>query len=117
MLVKMKDLKPGDSVVITGYEPGSIYYRQKLLSMGLIKGTNLILLKTAPLGDPVQLGLRGFKLSLRKKEADILILERIKSDIIHIEENPFRGWGRRWKHKGCNRGERGQKGNCNCWKS
>ncbi len=119
MSVKIKDLKPGDRAVIAGYEPGSNYYRQKLLSMGLIKGTKVTLLKIAPLGDPVQLELRGFKLSLRKKEADVLILDKVESRVIEFEENPLIIWGRKWRHrnKGCNRGERGKKGNCNCRKS
>ena len=119
MSAKIKDLKPGDSAVIAGYEPGCNYYRQKLLSMGLIKGTKITLLKTAPLGDPVQLELRGFKLSLRKNEADILELDTVESKIIEFVENPLTGWGRRWRNrcKGCNRGERGKKGNCNCRKS
>ncbi|MDX9801107.1 MAG: ferrous iron transport protein A [Spirochaetia bacterium] len=76
MTVKIKNLVPGESAIIAGYETGNNYYRQKLLSMGLIKGTIVTLIKTAPLGDPVQMELRGFKLSLRKKEADILILEK-----------------------------------------
>lgn len=118
MSVKIKDLKPGESAVITGYEAGCNYYRQKLLSMGLIKGTKIRLLKTAPLGDPVQLELRGFKLSLRKNEADILILDLIESDIINFVENPLTIWGRQWrKRRGCNRGERGKKGYCNSRKS
>ena len=118
MSVKVKDLKPGESAVITGYEAGCNYYRQKLLSMGLIKGTKLTLLKIAPLGDPVQLELRGFKLSLRKQEADILMLDTVESDIINFIENPLTGWGRKWRNrgKGCNRGERGKKGCCDCRK-
>ena len=81
MLVKIKNLFPGEAAVITGYEQGNSYYRQKLLSMGLIKGTVVRLIKTAPFGDPVQLELRGFKLSLRKSEADVLILEKTESEI------------------------------------
>ncbi len=119
MSAKIKDLKTGDSAVITGYEAGCNYYRQKLLSMGLIKGTKITLLKTAPLGDPVQLELRGFKLSLRKKEADILILDTVESRIIDFVENPLAGWGRKWRNRrrGCNRIEKWKKGNCNCRKS
>lgn len=77
MTVKIKNLIPGESAVIAGYEQGNSYYRQKLLSMGLIKGTVITLLKTAPFGDPVQIELRGFRLSLRKTEADVLILENV----------------------------------------
>lgn len=102
MTAKIKDLLPGEAAVIAGYEPGNSYYRQKLLSMGLIKGTVVRLLKTAPFGDPVQLELRGFKLSLRKTEADVLILE--KTDSIHPHHGGFfRRMGRRM---GLCRGER-----------
>ena len=94
MTVKIKNLVPGESAVIAGYESGSNYYRQKLLSMGLIKGTVVRLIKTAPLGDPVQMELRGFKLSLRKKEADVLILEKDESD-----ELPCTGFFNRLRHR------------------
>jgi len=71
---KLKDLKIGEKAIIIGYEKKGEKYRQKLLSMGLTKNTEIVLLKYAPLGDPVELSVRGFKLSLRKEEADILLL-------------------------------------------
>lgn len=77
---KMKDMNIGDTAVLTGYERASVNYRQKLLSMGLTKGTKITLLKFAPLGDPVEVEVRGFKLSLRKEEAEILILNGGKNE-------------------------------------
>jgi ferrous iron transport protein A len=45
--------------------------------MGLTKGTEIKVVKVGPLGDPIEIEIRGFKLSLRKKEAEILKLRRI----------------------------------------
>ena len=46
--------------------------------MGLTKGTVLTLKKIAPLGDPVEVSLRDFDMSLRRAEADILIIRRVE---------------------------------------
>ncbi|HOL16899.1 MAG TPA: FeoA family protein [Bacillota bacterium] len=79
MDLKVKDLRPGESAEIIGYDGKDAVYRGKLLSMGLTRGTPLTLCKVAPLGDPVEIEVRGFKLSLRKDEADILKLRRKNS--------------------------------------
>jgi ferrous iron transport protein A len=75
---KLQDLSPGERAEITGYDHSEKAYREKLLTMGLTKGTVLTLKKIAPLGDPVEVSVRGFDLSLRKAEADILLLRRVK---------------------------------------
>jgi ferrous iron transport protein A len=72
---KINQLAIGQEAVIDGYEKKTEQYRQKLLSMGLTKGTKIKLLKKAPLGDPVEIEVRGFMLSLRKDEAEILLLK------------------------------------------
>jgi ferrous iron transport protein A len=76
MKLTIKDLKIGDEAQIEGYARSDITYRERLLSMGLTKGATIRLTKIAPLGDPVELEVMGYKLSLRKKEADILLLRR-----------------------------------------
>ncbi|WP_052078799.1 FeoA family protein [Spirochaeta lutea] len=76
MVCTLSELHPGDQAIIRGYHPGEPAYRQKLLSMGLTRGTILRVRKLAPLGDPVEIESRGFRLSLRKAEAAILILEK-----------------------------------------
>ncbi len=76
MELRVKDLRPGESAEIVGYEGKDVVYRNKLLSMGLTKGTVFKLRKVAPLGDPVEIEVRGFNLSLRKSEADILQIRR-----------------------------------------
>ncbi|MCG8573144.1 MAG: ferrous iron transport protein A [Spirochaetes bacterium] len=75
MATKLNQLAIGEKAVIAGYEKKDQRYREKLLSMGLTKGTEITLVKYAPLGDPVEIEVRGFKLSLRKEEAEILTLE------------------------------------------
>lgn len=72
--MKIKDLNIGDKAVVTGYEKGNSEYRRKLLSMGLTRGVEFRLSKIAPMGDPVELEVRDFSLSLRKSEAEVLIL-------------------------------------------
>ncbi|MFP4431176.1 MAG: FeoA family protein [Spirochaetota bacterium] len=71
----IKDLAPGESGKIVGYEKGDPAYKAKLLSMGLTKGIEVRVIKRAPLGDPIELEVRGYRLSLRKDEAHTLILE------------------------------------------
>ncbi|MCK4541089.1 MAG: FeoA domain-containing protein [Spirochaetales bacterium] len=75
---KIKDLVIGEEAEVVGYDSGPSDYRSTLLSMGLTKGTVIKLLKVAPLGDPVEIEVRGFKLSLRKGEANNLLLRRRK---------------------------------------
>lgn len=71
----IKDLSPGEGAHIVGYEKTDPAYKAKLLSMGLTKGIEVRLVKRAPLGDPVELEVRGYRLSLRKDEANTLILD------------------------------------------
>jgi len=70
-------LSPGDNAKISGYRPGNKAYRQRLLSMGLTPNTAFQFVRRAPLGDPVEIRIRGFSLSLRQDEADILLVERV----------------------------------------
>lgn len=70
--ISMKELKPGDAGIIIGYEKGECKYRKKLLAMGLTTGTTFRVIRQAPLGDPIEIFLRGYNLSLRSEEAHIL---------------------------------------------
>jgi len=76
MKVKLRHLKSGQIATICGYENSTVNsYRSKLLSFGLTKGTTLKVVRVAPLGDPLEIEIRGFHLTLRKEESDCLILE------------------------------------------
>jgi ferrous iron transport protein A len=72
----LKDLKVGTKGIVTQYQKSCNKhqkgYRRKLLAMGLTPGTEFTVTRVAPLGDPVEIMVRGFKLSLRKEEADSL---------------------------------------------
>jgi len=68
-------LKAGQSGHIVGYESTHHAYREKLLSMGLTPGTHFTVTRQAPMGDPLEIEVRGYKLSLRKGEADALKVE------------------------------------------
>lgn len=76
--VELNNLSIGEEAKITGYESGSEQYRAKLLAMGLIKGTVIKLKKIAPMGDPIEIEVKGYRLSIRKSEAKILKLRRVK---------------------------------------
>lgn len=75
--VNFSDLKRGDKVEIVGYNAGDARYKSKLLSMGLVRGVSLEVLQVAPLGDPIEVSVLSYRLSLRKQEANVLKLERV----------------------------------------
>lgn len=70
-------LKIGDKARITALAKSNALYRQRLIAMGLIPGTEFIVSRMAPLGDPIEIIVRGFALSLRKHEANILQIEAV----------------------------------------
>ena len=76
MSEKLRDLAVGDSGRVIGFGEGSKAYRRKLLAMGLTPGVEFDVLRFAPMGDPVEIKVRGFNLTLRKSEAAALLVER-----------------------------------------
>lgn len=75
--MKLKDMKAGETGKVTGYTTADRNYRQKLLQMGLVRGTEFMLVRMAPLGDPAEISINGSSLTLRKAEADVLEVEKI----------------------------------------
>lgn len=75
--INLKALTVGDSGKILGFEQTGKAYRKRLLAMGLTPGTEFKVTRFAPMGDPVEIKLRGFALTLRKDEADILRIEKV----------------------------------------
>ena len=71
-----KSIQIGEQAEIIGYKPTEKSYRRKLLSMGLTRGTVFTLTKAAPLGDPVEIEVRGYRLSLRRSEAEALEIKK-----------------------------------------
>lgn len=77
MMTSLKMLATGDSGRIVGFDHAGSAYRKKLLAMGLTPGTEFTITRFAPMGDPVEIKLRGFSLSLRKNEASVLMIEKL----------------------------------------
>ena len=70
----VKDLKIGESgVVVKLYCEGAI--RRRIMDMGITKGVKITVRKVAPLGDPLELNLRGYELSIRKADAEMIEIE------------------------------------------
>lgn len=63
----LNDVKPGSTVKIEGLENSSI--KSRLMSMGLIKGTAVKVLRSAPMGDPMAISVRSYNLALRVADA------------------------------------------------
>ena len=62
------DAKVGSTVVVTKIE-GAGAYNRRIMDMGITKGSELYIRKVAPLGDPVEITVRGYELSVRKNDA------------------------------------------------
>ncbi len=71
----LADLDVGTRGRVIGFDKGSKNYRKKILAMGLIKGTEFTVNRVAPMGDPIEIEVRGYNLSLRKDEAAALTVE------------------------------------------
>ncbi|HVW22156.1 MAG TPA: FeoA family protein [Opitutaceae bacterium] len=71
---KLSELAPGTSATVRSFS-AQAGPPLRLLEMGLLPGTRLTLVRTAPLGDPIEIRLRGYHLSLRKAEASHVLVE------------------------------------------
>ncbi|MDD6274728.1 MAG: ferrous iron transport protein A [Clostridiaceae bacterium] len=70
----LKDVKRGHSArVVRIHGEGAV--RRHIMDMGITRGTQIVVRKTAPLGDPLELTLRGYELSLRKADAEMIEVE------------------------------------------
>ena len=76
MTMTLGQLAVGEAGKVVGFDKSNRAYRQKLLAMGLTPGTEFTVVRYAPLGDPVEIRVRGFALSLRKAEANALLVEQ-----------------------------------------
>ena len=67
----LKDVKCGQSVsVVKLHGEGAV--KRRIMDMGITKGTEVYIRKVAPLGDPVEVTVRGYELSLRKADAQLI---------------------------------------------
>ena len=73
----LRQIKVGGSAkVVKLHGQGAI--KRRIMDMGITKGVQIYVRKFAPLGDPMELQVRGYELSLRKADADMIEIEEIK---------------------------------------
>jgi len=73
--ISVNELKPKEQAIIRGFKEGteeSIVLRE----MGLIEGTAIEMIKFAPFGDPLEIRVHGFHLSIRREQAKTILVER-----------------------------------------
>ena len=70
----LRDVKVGETTrVVKLHGEGAV--KRRIMDMGITKGTEIFVRKVAPLGDPLELNLRGYELSLRKADAEMVEVE------------------------------------------
>jgi len=70
----LKDVKPGETVkVVKLHGEGAV--KRRIMDMGLTKGVTVFVRKVAPLGDPMELNVRNYELSIRKADAEMIEVE------------------------------------------
>ncbi len=70
----LKDVKIGETVKVTKVE-GEGAIKRRIMDMGITKGVEIYVRKIAPLGDPVEVTVRGYELSVRKADAEMIVVE------------------------------------------
>ena len=71
----LKDVSVGQTARVKRIH-GEGALRRRIMDMGITKGTEIFVRKVAPLGDPVELTVRGYELSIRKNEAEAIEVEQ-----------------------------------------
>ena len=70
----LKEVKPGETVRVIKLN-GDGVVKRRIMDMGITKGVEIYVRKVAPLGDPVEISVRGYELSLRKADAEMIEVE------------------------------------------
>ena len=71
MMKTLKEVKCGETVKVTKLT-GVGAVKRRIMDMGITKGTDVLVRKVAPLGDPIEVTVRGYELSLRKADAEMI---------------------------------------------
>ena len=74
----LKEVKPGETVRVIKLN-GDGVVKRRIMDMGITKGVEIYVRKVAPLGDPVEISVRGYELSLRKADADMVAVEELST--------------------------------------
>ena len=78
-MTTLRDVKVGESCTVASLT-GSGALKRRIMDMGLTKGTRVHVRKVAPLGDPLELTVRGYELSIRKDEAATIEVANVGRD-------------------------------------
>lgn len=70
----LRSTKCGETVTVRGLG-GEGALKRRIMDMGITKGTSIYVRKVAPLGDPVEITIRGYELSIRKNEAENILVD------------------------------------------
>ncbi len=70
----LKEMQCGQTVIVARLN-GKGLVKRRIMDMGITKGVEIFVRKVAPLGDPVEVTVRGYELSLRKADAEMIIVE------------------------------------------
>lgn len=70
----LKDVVCGQKVIVTAIK-GEGAIKRRIMDMGITKGIEVIVRKVAPLGDPIEITVRGYELSLRKADAEMILVQ------------------------------------------
>ena len=70
----LREVKVGETATVVKLH-GEGATKRRLMDMGLTKGTEVYIRKVAPLGDPVEITIRGYELSIRKADAELIEVE------------------------------------------
>ncbi|AOS84833.1 iron transporter FeoA [Chlorobaculum limnaeum] len=92
--MKLSELKTGDRAEVTAVtaEPA---VRRRLMDLGLVRGTELEVLRFAPLGDPIEISCKGLLLTLRRNEAEGITVNQLEA----AESRPVAWHGLRKRHR------------------
>lgn len=74
--MNLNNLIPGEEGSVTAFHAAGVL-KKRLLEMGITTGVKVKVVKVAPLGDPIEVKVRGYALSLRKKEAEQIEIQKI----------------------------------------
>ncbi|MBQ3393903.1 MAG: ferrous iron transport protein A [Oscillospiraceae bacterium] len=75
----LRDVRIGDTVIVTKIT-GEGAVKRRIMDMGITKRTEIYVRKVAPLGDPIEVTVRGYELSLRKADAEMVEVEPIETE-------------------------------------
>jgi len=77
MTATLASMAPGQRGIVSGYAQDDAF-TQRLMQLGLIEGSEVEVLRCAPTGDPIEVRVMGYALSLRKSEAALILVDEVR---------------------------------------